>query len=381
MTIVPHPTDRPARLLLVHAATPLRTELERDLSSLGYEVVTAASGPESLEIVVRQRFECVLLDPDTDGEVRAAVIPRLLDAEPSLAIVALSSVNEVESVRCCMERGAMDYLLLPVPRSHLERAIGRALERRATRLAEIQRRELLNDEVARLTVELRHERRSAEQRSVSALDALVHLMERQDRYLAGHSVRVAQLAASMATVAGRTEEEIEKVRLAGRLHDIGMLCIGDGILSKQGPLTSEEFDRVKQHVIIGSEILARLPDLDSVVTFVRSHHERWNGRGYPDGLAGEAIAWGAAFIGAAEVYDALTTSRPYHETSSLDQALAQMRQLVGTVLSPAAFHALATVVGGRQALVFIHGDRDSSMRPLEVPGAMAEGFTPDRAAG
>lgn len=377
---MPHPTDRPARLLLVHAATPFRTEFERDLSSLGYEVVTAASGLESLEIIARQRFTGAVLDLDAEREAWAAVIPRLLEAEPSLAIVALSSVNEAENATRCMEGGAIDHLLRPVTRSHLERVIGRTLERRATRIAEAERLQLLNEEVARLTLELRREQRSAEQRSVSALDALVHLMESQDRYLAGHSIRVAQLAASMAAIAGRTEEEVERVRLAGRLHDIGMLCIGEGILSKHGPLTSEEFDRVKQHVIIGSEILARLPYLESVVTFVRSHHERWNGTGYPDGLAGEAIAWGAAFIGTAEVYDALTTSRPYHEKTSPDEALAQMRQLVGTVLGPDAFDALATIVGGHQALVFIHGDRESIIGPLENPAAMAV-LTAQRDAG
>ncbi|MGH8223670.1 MAG: HD-GYP domain-containing protein, partial [Woeseiaceae bacterium] len=286
----------------------------------------------------------------------------------------------VESVRCCMERGAIDYLLLPVTLPNLQRAIGRALEVRAARIAEAERQQLLKEEVARLTVELRHERRSSEQRSVAALDSLVYMMEAQDRYLAGHSVRVAQLAASMAAVAGKTEEEVEKVRLAGRLHDIGMLCIGEGILSKQGPLSSEEFGRVKQHVIVGSEILARLPHLGSVVTFVRSHHERWDGTGYPDGLAGETIVWGARFLGAAEVYDALTTSRPYHEKTSPETALERMQQLVGTVLSPDAFEALARIVGDGRALVFIHGDRESVMGPLENPVAMAA-FTPPRTVG
>jgi putative nucleotidyltransferase with HDIG domain len=270
-----------------------------------------------------------------------------------------------------LEGGATEYLSVPVTRSHLALVIARALERRTTRLAEAERHHVLSAEVARLTVELQCERRSAEQWSVSALDALVHLMESQDRYLAGHSVRVAQLAASMAAVAGRTEEAIEQVRLAGRLHDIGMLCIGEGILSKQGPLTSDEFDRVKQHVTIGAEILAHLPHLESVVTFVRSHHERWNGTGYPDGLDGEAIPWGAAFIGTAEVFDALTTSRAYHEKISPDEALAQMRGLVGTVLSPTAVDALAAIVGGHQALVFIHGDSESVLGPLENPVAMA----------
>ena len=381
MTIVPPVFDRPARLLLIHPGTPLRAVLERDLAALGYEVVAVASGPESLEAVARQRFSAAVLNLDTEGVAGLAAIQQLREADASLAIVVLSSVNEADNVTACMEHGATDYLLQPVTPPRLQRAVRRALEAHAARVDAADRQQLLTEEVARLSVELRRERRNFDQQSVAALDTLVFMMEAQDRYLAGHSVRVAHLAASMAAVAGRTDQEVELVRLAGRLHDIGMLCIGEGILSKQGPLSSEEFGRVKQHVTIGSEILGRLPRLRSLVAFVRSHHERWDGTGYPDGLSGDAIAWGARYLGAAEFYDALTTSRSYREKISPFTALDQMRQLVGTVLSPDAFEALAQIVQDGRALVFIPGDREFVVGPLEHQAAMAEGSASRSAAG
>jgi HD-GYP domain-containing protein (c-di-GMP phosphodiesterase class II) len=110
---------------------------------------------------------------------------------------------------------------------------------------------------------------------------------------------------------------------------------------------------VKQHVLVGSQILAPLVHLREVITYVRSHHERWDGFGYPDRLAGEAIPLGGRVIGAVEIYDALTTSRPYQEKMAPEIAVERMCDLVGTVLDPQVHRALEAVVSQRQALVFL----------------------------
>jgi len=130
---------------------------------------------------------------------------------------------------------------------------------------------------------------------------------------------------------GRTDEEVERVRRAGLLHDIGMICVPEELVGKQGPLASEEFEQINRHVLVGSQILAPLPHLRVVSGFVRSHHERWDGQGYPDALAGEAIPWGARLIGAAKVYDAFTTARPYGDQLIPEMAVEKMRGLIGTV--------------------------------------------------
>jgi HD-GYP domain-containing protein (c-di-GMP phosphodiesterase class II) len=152
------------------------------------------------------------------------------------------------------------------------------------------------------------------------------------------------------------------VRLAGRLHDIGMICLGDGILSKQGPLTSTEFDQVKRHVLIGHQILEPMPHLGMVSVCVRSHHERWDGSGYPDSMAAEDIPWGARLIGAAEIYDALTTTRPYRQSVSPEEAVESMRTLTGKVICPMVFSALANVVARREALVFVDHHHENERR-------------------
>ena len=189
--------------------------------------------------------------------------------------------------------------------------------------------------------------------STATLEALVNALEAKDPYLRGHSARVADLSATIASQMELPDEEVEQIRVAGRLHDIGKIGTRESVMEKQGPLTPEEYDHVKQHVVIGSQILAPLHHLGPIIANVRSHHERWDGTGYAEGLKGEDIPLGARIIGAAEVYDALSTSRPYQDKLTPEQAVEHMADLSGTVLDPKVYEALATVVSRRGMLVFL----------------------------
>jgi len=247
----------------------------------------------------------------------------------------------------------MDYLTKPIDLAHLARAIQRALQERRARLDNQHLNQWLKEEVAVRTAELQFERQNLERISLATLEALVNALEAKDPYLRGHSARVADMSATVAGEMQRSDEEVELVRTGGRLHDIGKIGIREEVLAKQGPLTDQEYEHVKQHVVVGSQILSPLVHLNQVIAFVRSHHERWDGKGYPDRLAGEAIPLGARIIGAVEIYDALTTSRPYQEKMQPHVAVERMRDLVGTVLDPEVYTALAEVVGRRAALVFL----------------------------
>jgi putative nucleotidyltransferase with HDIG domain len=218
------------------------------------------------------------------------------------------------------------------------------LRRRDARLETQRLNSLLREEVALRTAELQREREGLQRLSVATLEALVNALEAKDRHLRGHSARVADLSTKVAVALGLPEDTIEAVRTAARLHDIGKIGIRESILNKQGPLTDEEFAHVKTHTVIGAQILAPLTHLAEVIGFVRSHHERWDGKGYPDGLSGLDIPIGARIIGAVEIYDALTTSRPYQETMMPSQAVARMADLIGTVIAPEVHEALTRMV-------------------------------------
>jgi putative nucleotidyltransferase with HDIG domain len=256
-----------------------------------------------------------------------------------------------------MQRGAYDYLIKPIDLGHLGRAIHQALRRRHTILEGQQINQWLKDEVAARVAERRLEQINLERISVATLEALVNALEAKDPFLRGHSARVADLSAMVAAQMGVSDEQIEAVRTGGRLHDIGKIGIREEILNKQGPLTKQEFEHVQQHVTVGSQILAPLVHLREVIGFVRSHHERWDGTGYPDHLHGEQIPLGARIIGAVEIYDALTTSRPYQDRMPPELAVERLRDLVGIVVDPAVHQALEAVVSQRQALVFLDDAR------------------------
>ena len=350
-------TDGPVTLLVVDDEEAIRNALRKFLAQQGYEVATAANGEEALEILQRQRIAGMLLDINMPGISGVELVPQIMELEPTIAILMLTAVNDATSAALCMQRGAFDYLIKPIDLGHLSRAIHHALQRRHTQLEGQQINQWLKDEVAARVSERRLEQANQERISVATLEALVNALEAKDPYLRGHSARVADLSAMVAAQAGCTDEQIEAVRTGGRLHDIGKIGIREEILNKQGPLTEEEYDHVKQHVTVGSQILAPLVHLGDVIAFVRSHHERWDGTGYPDRLKGEAIPLGARIIGAVEIFDALTTLRPYQEKMSPEVGVERMRDLVGTVIDPVVHRALEAVVSHRQALVFLDDAR------------------------
>jgi putative nucleotidyltransferase with HDIG domain len=292
--------------------------------------------------------------PDGSG---VDLVPKLLALEPNLAIVMLTAVNDAGSATRALQQGAMEYLTKPVDLGDLQSAVERALQQRDQNIEKSRLDHWLKEEVGVRTAELGIERSKLERMSVATLETLVNALEAKDPYLRGHSARVADAAAMVASEMGLADDQVELIRTAGRLHDIGKIGIREEILSKQGPLTDEEFEHVKRHPVIGSEILAPLAHLDTVIRFVRSHHERWDGKGYPDGLAGESIPIGARIIGAVEIYDALTTSRPYQEKMLPAAAVERLRDLVGTVLDPAVHGALQAVVARREALVYLDDRR------------------------
>jgi putative two-component system response regulator len=350
-------TDGPVTMLVVDDEESIRNALRKFLTQQGYEVVTAAGGEEALAVLQRQKITGMLLDVNLPGITGVELVPQIMELEPAIALLMLTAVNDATSAALCMQRGAFDYLIKPIDLGHLGRAIHQALRRRHTQLEGQQINQWLKDEVAARVAERRLEQAKQERISVATLEALVNALEAKDPYLRGHSARVADLSAMVAAQLGVSDEQIEAVRTGGRLHDIGKIGIREEILNKQGPLTKEEFEHVKQHVTVGSQILAPLVHLGEVIGFVRSHHERWDGTGYPDRLRGEEIPLGARIIGAVEIFDALTTARPYQERMPPELAVERVRDLVGTVIDPAVHGALEAVVSQRQALVFLDDAR------------------------
>jgi cyclic di-GMP phosphodiesterase len=346
-------SSTPVAVLVVDDEEPIRNALKKFLAQQQFESYAAASGDEALDQLRRHKIALMLCDIRMPGTSGVDLVPQALEIEPDLAILMLTAVNDATSAALCMQRGAMDYLTKPIELADLARAVQRALKRRDALLESRELNRWLKEEVTTRTAELHRERQKLERISIATLEALVNALEAKDPYMRGHSARVADLSATIAAQLGLPDDEVEQVRVGGRLHDVGKIGTREAVLNKDGPLTPEEFEHVQQHVVIGSQILAPLPHLEHIIPMVRSHHERWDGTGYPDGLRGDQIPIGGRIIGAAEVYDALCTARPYQDKSSPEQAIERMTDLVGTVVDPRVYEALSAVVARRRTLVFL----------------------------
>jgi putative nucleotidyltransferase with HDIG domain len=356
-------------LLVVDDEEPIRNALKRYLTKQEFQVFTAASGEEALdELRKHEDIAVMLCDIRMAGMSGVDIVPQALELSPDLAILMLTAVNDATTAALCMQRGALDYLTKPVELTELGRTIQRALKRREMLIGRRELDQHIKEEVERRTEAFQRERARLERVSVATLEVLINALEAKDPYLRGHSARVADLAATIASQMGLPDDEIEQIRLGGRLHDIGKIGTREDIMNKHGPLTPEEHDHIKQHVVIGSQILAPLEHLGPVIDIVRSHHERWDGSGYPDGRRGEDIPVGGRVICAAEVWDALSTSRPYQEKMTPEQALRRMAELSGTVLDPAVYSALESAVKRRRSLVFLIDGKETphEMREWEV---------------
>jgi putative nucleotidyltransferase with HDIG domain len=181
--------------------------------------------------------------------------------------------------------------------------------------------------------------------------SLTAAIDAKDSYTYGHSERVARIAVELGRELGLPEEELSEVFLAGLLHDIGKIGIRDAILSKPGPLTTEESEHVKQHATIGYSILQNLRPIIHLLPGVRNHHERYDGHGYPDGLAGDAIPLSARILAVADSYDSMTTNRPYRQALPLPRVEQILSEGAGTQWDP---RVIAAFEAGRQK---IHGIR------------------------
>lgn len=306
-------------VLVVDDETAVRDALQRALSRDQYEVLTAANAEEALDLLRVCTIECILLDAHLPRTPADQLVPRLREVDPQAEIVLLTAASD-PGMRL---PGVVEQLAKPVDLADVLAAVRRGVLRHAG----------LHEEQyeVRILVE-------------SAVAALVVALEVRDPHLRGHSARVAELAAAIATAAGLPLLEVADIRLAGHLHDVGKIGIPDALLHKPGPLSDAEFAIVREHPDLGARILASMTQLGPVIEYVRHHHERWDGTGYPGGLAGDAIPRGARILAVAEIFDALTTPRPYQRTLTPREALARVQELSGSWLDPEAHRALLAVV-------------------------------------
>lgn len=289
------------RVLVVDDLEANRELLARILERQGHTVYTAGTGEEALELVARQRPDVVLLDvmmPGRSGFDICAELKRH-DATRLIPVVLVTALSELDDRIHGIEAGADDFLTKPVNPHELQARV----------------RSLLR--IKRYTDELD----SAE----AVILSLGLTVEARDAYTQGHCARLATYGVALGQALGLDAEHLAALRRGGYLHDIGKIGVPDAILLKPGPLTDGEREVVKRHTVIGDSLCGQLRLLANVRPIVRHHHECLDGSGYPDGLRGEAVPLLAQIVSAVDLFDAVTTDRPYRRALSRPQACRDLR--------------------------------------------------------
>ncbi len=289
------------RVLVADDSEANRELLLELLTAEGYYVVPAASGSEALEQIRNGSIDLALLDvvmPRPTGFEICQLMKTSAETR-LIPVVLLTSLNsEGDRLRGIM-CGADDFLTKPVNKHEL-----------LARVFSLLRLKQFTDEL---------------DNAESVLFSLALAIEAKDPYTEGHCDRLSKYSVSLGERLGLSDELLTALRRGGSIHDIGKLAVPEHILLKPGPLDSEERRIMQQHTIIGERICAPLRSFRNVLPIIRHHHERWDGSGYPDGLKGDAIPLTARILQITDVYDALTTARPYRQALPVPEALAIMR--------------------------------------------------------
>ncbi len=312
----------------------MRRTVVRILTSQGLECIEASDGIAALELLDSNgAVPLVITDlrmPRLDG---MGLLKEVRARRPDTVVIVLSGLAETATAVECLRHGAADFLLKPVSVAELEERVARALEKRALVL---QNREY----------QIHLEQRVAEQAEriqelyIEGVQMLARALEAKDAYTSGHSLRVSRYSVDTAIRLGVAGELLNQIRVGGVLHDIGKIGTREAVLHKPGMLTADEFRQITEHPLLGEKMLSPLArEQPDVLRIVRSHHERFDGRGFPDGLRGDKIPIEARIVAVADAFDAMTTRRPYRESRPPADALAELRQVAGTQLDPEAVEA------------------------------------------
>jgi putative two-component system response regulator len=320
-------------ILVVDDEEGIRHLLKQKLSSLGYYCLEASNAGKALEILAGNTVGLVLLDMKMPGKTGLDILPEIRRHYPQTSVIMATAVNDVNTVIECMKQGAYDYLTKPFDLTELGMSVNRALEKRRLELA-------LNDYHEHLQQKVSEQAKIIRDSFLNSITSLAFALDAKDSYTNGHSERVAGISTIIGRELNLPRDLCEKIRIAGLIHDIGKIGVPEMILNKTEPLTEEEFNIIKSHCEVGEHILQPVVDDIDILKMVRHHHERYDGRGYPDSLSGIQIPIGARILSVADSYDAMTTNRPYRKAMKPEEVIIELERSKWSHFDPAVADAL-----------------------------------------
>jgi putative nucleotidyltransferase with HDIG domain len=323
-----------ARVLAVDDEAAACKLLSIILGPPAFRCSTAGNGEEALAALQREPFDAVISDLQMPGISGMELLNEVRRRFPHVAFLVTTGVDDVDVGVQAMRWGADDYLVKPLQENVVIGSLERALHKRQLEKQLEQYREHLEEMVAERTAQVQAALQKIECSYEDTLQALGAAIDLRDSETAGHSQRVCCYALEMARALGSSDAELKTIARGAYLHDIGKLGIPDGILLKPGPLGPDEWKVMQHHVQVGFDLVKGISFLSDAAEIILTHHERFDGSGYPRGLKGAEIPLGARIFSIADAFDAITSDRPYRRASSFAFARERIRSLSGQQFDP-----------------------------------------------
>jgi len=337
------PSPDATRILVVDDDPSVRDVIHVLLREEGYACTPVENAEAALDAMRLAEYPLVICDVRMPARDGFWLLDQLRECQPDTAVIMLTAFGDTEAAVQCLRNGAADYLLKPPKVTELVRAIERALGRRRLDLARQRYRRSLENRVQEKTAELSRALESLQSTYSQTLWTLVAALDAREHETGDHSQRVVRYTLAIARRMRVPEPELPDLGRGALLHDIGKIGVPDAILLKEGKLSEAEWTVMRRHPQIGFNILRSIDFLAGPADMVLSHQERFDGSGYPRGLAAEAIPLSARIFALADTFDAMTSTRPYRAPVSPEVARSEIERHVGTQFDPGCAAAFLSI--------------------------------------
>jgi response regulator RpfG family c-di-GMP phosphodiesterase len=335
-----HPGEK---ILIVDDEANVRSVLLKHFEEEGSECVASPSALDALNQMKDQTFSLIISDIMMPGMSGVEFLRLAKEQSPETAFIMITGLMDITMAVDSLRIGAFDFITKPFELTDIRRSVDRALERRRLLMENRFYREELERQVKERTFELNEALYDVEESYKITLEALVTALDAREHETQAHSQRVREYTLTLAQALGLKHDDLIQAGRGALLHDVGKIGVQDSILLKPGKLTEAEWVEMRKHPQIGYDILQSIEFLSPAAEIVLCHQERWDGKGYPNGLAGLDIPLGARIFAVVDTLDAMTSDRPYRKAMSFDVALEEIRSCSGTQFDPRVVSAFLSM--------------------------------------
>jgi putative nucleotidyltransferase with HDIG domain len=325
---------REDRILIVDDEEVICNVLERRLTKEGYLCATAHNGKEALSRFYKDSFSLIISDIKMPEMTGIELLQKVKAIDPKMKMIMVTAYPDVDLAVNAMRQGAYDFIIKPADLDLIVMSVKKALDSKRLEEEIEAYHNRLEELVEERTANLQQAYRSLKKSHLDSVKVLAEAIDAKDPYTRGHSDRVKRMSLAIAEKMGFQKERIETLEYGALLHDIGKIGIKDEILQKQGPLNDGEYEYIREHPLIGVKIVEGVGFFKDKIPMIRHHHEHYDGNGYPDRLAGEAIPLEARIISLPDAFDAMTSARAHRGIMPLQDVLAELKRFKGRQFDP-----------------------------------------------